>query len=79
MEKDQLFDQFAAIEDKIHKLLEVCRSQQTAILDLQSKIKQLEEELSIQREAVKRHAEDKAHIRSRIDNLLAKLEDATRA
>lgn len=79
MEKDRLFDQFAAIEDKIQRLLDVCRSQQTAILDLQHKIKQLEEELSAHKEAVKRHTEDKALIRTRIDNLLAKLEEATRA
>jgi chromosome segregation ATPase len=78
LDQDQIFSQFGAIENKIQKLIEICGSQQTVILELQHKIKQLEEELRIQNEAVKRHVEDRALIRSRVDNLLAKLEDATR-
>ena len=46
-------------------------------LELQHKIKQLEEELHRKNESVKRHDEEKAFIRSRIDNLLAKLEGVT--
>jgi hypothetical protein len=78
LNQDQIFNQFGLIENKIQKLIEVCGSQQTVIQELEHKIKQLEEDLLIQNEAVKRHAEDKALIRSRIDNLLAKIEDATR-
>jgi hypothetical protein len=39
----------------------------------------LEEELHLKSESEKRHAEEKAFIRSRIDNLLAKLEGVTRS
>ncbi|MCK7511462.1 MAG: hypothetical protein MZV70_50400 [Desulfobacterales bacterium] len=46
---------------------------------MQQKIKQLEEELHQKNESVKRHDEEKALIRSRIDNLLAKLEGVTRS
>ena len=78
MEKDALWDQFAAIEKKVEKLIEVSRSLQTANLELHHKIKQLEEELHLKDESVQRHGEEKAFIRSRIDNLLAKLEGVTR-
>jgi hypothetical protein len=44
-------------------------------LELHHKIKQLEEELRIANETVKRHAEEKTLIRSRIDKLLARLEE----
>ncbi|HSM88547.1 MAG TPA: cell division protein ZapB [Desulfobacterales bacterium] len=72
---DALFSQFAEIETKVEKLIEICRSQQTANLELHHKIKQLEEELHVKNEAVKRQMEEKALIRSRIDKLLARLEE----
>jgi len=72
---DALSSQFAEIEKKVEKLIEVCRSQQAANLELHHKIKQLEEELHVKNEVVKRQMEEKALIRSRIDKLLAKLEE----
>lgn len=75
MDIDALFSQFAEIEKKVEKLIEICRSQQTANLQIHDKIKQLEEELHVKNETVKRQMEEKALIRSRIDTLLAKLED----
>lgn len=78
MDNDALLDQFAAIEKKVEKLIEVSKSLQAANLELHHKIKQLEEELHLRDESVKRHGAEKAFIRSRIDNLLAKLEGVTR-
>jgi len=72
---DALSSQFAEIEKKVEKLIEVCRSQQAANLELHYKIKQREEELHVKNEVVKRQMEEKALIRSRIDTLLAKLEE----
>jgi predicted nuclease with TOPRIM domain len=72
---DALLSQFAEIEKKVEKLIEICRSQQTANLEIHDKIKQLEEELHVKNETVKRQMEEKALIRSRIDKLLARLED----
>lgn len=72
---DALLSQFAEIEKKVEKLIEICRSQQAANLELHHKIKQLEEELHVKNEAVKRQMEEKALIRSRIDKLLARLEE----
>ena len=75
MDIDALFSQFAEIEKKVEKLIEICSSQQAANLELHHKIKQLEEELHVKNEAVKRQMEEKALIRSRIDKLLARLEE----
>ena len=75
---ESLNSQFNAIEHKIERLVEISRSLQASNLELQQQIKQLEEELHQKTESVKRHDEEKAFIRSRIDNLLAKLEGVPR-
>jgi predicted nuclease with TOPRIM domain len=79
LESDALFRQFSEIEDKVEKLVGLCRSQQTDISELQQTVKKLEEELQLKNESVQRQLEEKALIRSRIDHLLAKLEDLTRS
>ncbi len=79
MENDALFSQFAEIEAKVEKLIDLCRLQQTANSELHQKVKQIEEELHLKNESVQRQAEEKALIRSRVDNLLAKLENLTRS
>ncbi len=75
MDIETLFNQFGEIEKKVEKLIQVCGSQRAANVELHHKTKQLEEELSIANETVKRHVEEKTLIRSRIDKLLARLED----
>lgn len=79
MESEALFRQLGEIEAKVEKLSEICRSQQAANFELHQKVKQLEEELHLKSESIQRQIEEKALIRSRIDNLLAKLEDLTRS
>lgn len=77
MNTDIFFGQLDEIEEKIQRLIEACKSLQADNLELQHKIKRLEEDLHAKDEAVKRQAEEKERIRSRIDNLLARLEDVT--
>lgn len=79
MESEALFRQLSDIEAKVEKLIDICRSQQAANSELHQKVKQLEEELHLKNESIQRQTEEKALIRSRIDNLLAKLEDLTRS
>jgi predicted nuclease with TOPRIM domain len=79
LERDALFSQFGEIEAKVEKLIDLFRSQQTANTELHQRVKQLEEELLLKNESAQRQAEEKALIRSRVDNLLAKLEDLTRS
>jgi chromosome segregation ATPase len=78
-ETELLQTQFSAIEQKIERLVAISKSLQNANAELQQKIKQLEEELHRKTESVKRHDEEKAFIRSKIDNLLAKLEGVPRS
>jgi predicted nuclease with TOPRIM domain len=78
LESDALFSQFGEIEAKVEKLLDLCRLQQTSNSELHQRVKQLEEELHLKNESAQRQTEEKALIRSRVDNLLAKLEDLTR-
>ena len=79
MENDELFREFGEIEAKVEKLIELCKSQQAVNAELSLKVRQIEEELHQKSESVKRQVEEKALIRSRIDNLLAKIEDLTRS
>lgn len=79
MESEALFHQLSEIEAKVEKLIDICRSQQAANSELHQKVKQLEEELHLKSESIQRQTEEKALIRSRIDNLLVKLEDLTRS
>ncbi len=74
-----LFRLFTEIEAKVEKMTDLCRLQQTANSELHQKVRQLEEELHLKNEAAQRYAEEKALIRSRVDNLLAKLEDLPRS
>jgi hypothetical protein len=76
---EQLGSQLSVIEQKIERLVAISQSLQSTNTELQRKIKQLEEELHRKDESEKRHDEEKAFIRSRIDNLLAKLEGVPRS
>lgn len=74
-----LFNMFIEIEAKVEKLIDLCKLQQTANSELRQKVQQLEEEIHRKNESAQRHEQEKALIRSRVDNLLAKLEDLTRS
>ena len=75
MDNDFVLKQFEEIELKVEKLLESCKSQAAANLELENKIKNLEEEIQGKVEAERKYAEEKALIRSKIDGLLARLDE----
>jgi len=68
-------NQFNDIEIKVARLIEICKRHEAANLELQNKIKSLEEELLGKIEAEKSYAQEKALIRSKIDSLLVKIEE----
>jgi hypothetical protein len=70
---------FEEIEQKVDRLIEVCKSQEATNLELKNKIKSLEEELQGKVEAESNYAEEKILIRSKIDGLLAKLDEISRS
>lgn len=65
---------FEAIEEKVDKLIDVCKSYELANLELTKKIERLEKEHQINIEAEKTYQEERTVIRSKIDNLLVRLE-----
>ena len=77
MDNEHILRQFEELELKIEKLVDICKSLEAANGELSDKVKQLEEELRGQIEAQENYTEEKARIRSKIDGLLARLEEVT--
>ena len=75
MDNDFVLRQFGEIEHKVEKLIENCKTQAAANSELKNKLRSLEEEIQGKVEAEKNYAEEKALIRSKIDGLLARLDD----
>ena len=77
MDNELLLGRFEEIEKKVEKLIEICKSLEVTNLKLSDKIKSLEEELQGKIEAETIFADEKALIRSKIDNLLVRLDELT--
>ena len=75
MDIDQILNQFEAIEQKVERVIEVCKTYEASNLELKNKVQLLEEELHKRVEAEKRYKEERTLIRSKIDHLLARLDD----
>ena len=79
MENEAILQQFDEIEEKVERLIKVCKLFEATNLELKNKIEMLEKELQGKVEGERSYAEERGLIRSRIDSLLAKLEDSTEA
>lgn len=75
MDYDLTLQQFDEIENKVERLIKVCKSLESSNLEMRNKIDQLNAELQKKVQAENSFAEEKALIRSKIDNLLVKLEE----
>jgi len=75
LDKENIIIQFEEIELKVGKLIDVCKSLEATKLEMEIKIKKLEEELQGKVESEKSYIEQKTLIRTKIDGLLARLED----
>ena len=75
MDKELIINQFAEIEQKVERLIQICKAWEATNLELRNKIKSLEEELQGKVEAERSYAEEKVLIRSKIDGLLARLDE----
>ena len=79
MDNEQLLKQFEEIEKRVEKMIEACRTLETANAELTQKVGSLEAELQKKSENENRHSETKALIRTKIDNLMERLEGFTEA
>ena len=77
MDHEKVLRQFDEIEKKVGKLIDVCKSLEATNLEFKTKIERLEEELQGKVEAENNYQEERALIRSKVDSLLARLEDLT--
>ena len=75
MDNDFVLKQFGEIEQKVEKLIENFKAQAAANSELKNKLISLEEEIQGKVEAEQNYAEEKALIRTKIDGLLARLDD----
>lgn len=71
--------QFDKLEKKVGNLIYQCKTLENLNLDLSAKVKSLEAELTKKVETEKEYSEQKALIRSKVDNLLSKLNGLTEA
>lgn len=77
METDEVMHQFDRLETKIASLIDQCKSLEDANTELRRRVEELESALEEKVEAENQYSEQKALIRSKIDNLLAKLNDSS--
>ncbi len=73
MAREEISRQFDVIEDKVEKLIELCKSLEAKNFEFKNKIEGLEQELRERHEAEKVYSEQKDLIRGKIDSLLEKL------
>jgi len=75
LDSEFILRQFQEIEEKVGKVIELCKSQETINLELRNRIKILEEEIQEKVEAENNYVAEKGLIRSKVDSILAKLEE----
>ena len=79
MDNEYILEQCGQIEAKIEQLIGTYRSYELKNYEFINKIKSLEEELRNKTEAENKYAEEKALIRSKIDGLMARLDELLQA
>jgi uncharacterized coiled-coil DUF342 family protein len=79
LDKEMILRQFEEIEQKLEEVFARCKSYEAINSEFKNKIMKLEEELQGKIEAEKSYSHERDIIRSRIDNLLSKLNGITEA
>jgi cell division protein ZapB len=75
LDNETILRQFEEIEQKVEKLIGVCQALEATKSELMSKVERLEKELQSKLDIEKQYGEEKDLIRSKIDGLLAKLQE----
>lgn len=73
MDNDVIYSQLDDIDEKVDFLIELCRSLENTNSDLQAKIEELEFKIKGNDEDKERHLDQSVIVRSKVDGLLAKL------
>ena len=75
MDEDSIPKQFKQLEDRVEQLVQTCQDLKHAKLELEAKIRELEEGLRTKDATQQSYMEEKSIIRSRIDNVLGRLDE----
>ncbi len=75
MDNDEIFKQFDDIEGKVENLIDVCKSLKEKNEELMEKVEGLEKELQSKTEVETTYMEQKAMVKSKIENLMLKIND----
>ena len=75
MDNKIILQQFEEIDQRVERLIGLCRSLEATNLEIRGKVEELEKELQVKINEENRYAEEKSLIRSKVDSLLARLED----
>ena len=75
MDDQSLIDQFQSIESRLDALIQICRDKDNQNKELSRRIEKLEEELRTKVDAEQKYEEERALIRSKVDQLLVRLDE----
>ena len=79
MDDQSLINQFQTIESRLDALIQICKDKDNQNKELSLRIEKLEEELRTKVEAEQKYVEEKALIRSRVDQLLMRLDEIAKS
>ena len=79
MDNDTILNQFDEIEKRVERLIGACQALKAANKELNEKVGRLEAELQEKNQQEGQNAEIKALIRTKIDNLMERLEGVAEA
>ena len=79
MDDRSLISQFQTIESRLDALIQICKEKDNLNKELSFRIEKLEEELRTKIEAEQRYGEEKALVRSKVDQLLKRLDEVAKA
>ena len=74
MNIDSIPDQFKVLEEKVEQLVQKCNELQSAKSNLENRVNNLQESLNAKDATEKKYLEEKSLIRSKMDNLLGRLD-----
>lgn len=79
MDDQSLINQFQTIESRLDALIQICKDKDKQNEELSLRIEKLEEELRTKVEAEQRYLEEKALVRSKVDQLLMRLDEIAKS
>ena len=79
MDDRSLINQFQTIESRLDALIQICKDKDKQNKELSLRIEKLEEELRTKVEAEQKYVEEKALIRSKVDQLLMRLDEIAKS